>query len=269
MTLPALSARRKLVVGNWKMNKSLAEGLESFVAFEERTRPLQGRVDVGLALPALMLPIVSKVKGAARLYAQNAHWAKSGAFTGETPVSHLVELGLTGSLVAHSERRQMNGETDATAGGRVQALLDAGLEAVLCVGETLAEREAGHLKDVLTRQLEVALQHAGLSTPERALGANLEAPLLSVAYEPVWAIGTGKAASPVEAQEAHAFLRHELTRLWGAKAASRVRLLYGGSVTPANAQAFFGCPDIDGALVGGASLDARGFAELCAMAVKG
>ncbi|MCA2958964.1 MAG: triose-phosphate isomerase [Silvanigrellales bacterium] len=266
MTSKTSPIRRKLVVGNWKMNKALGEGRDAFLAFEELTRTLQSDVDVGLALPALMLPEVALRRRHVRLYAQNVHWAKNGAFTGETPASHLAELSLSGSLVAHSERRQMNGETDATAGGRIAALLDSGLEAVFCVGETLVERESGRLKEVLTRQLEGAFTSAGLGRPDRALGADPNSPLLSVAYEPVWAIGTGKAATPVEAQEAHAFLRGELTRLWGQEAAARTRLLYGGSVTPANATAFFGCADIDGALVGGASLDPRGFADLCAQA---
>jgi triosephosphate isomerase len=263
-------ARRKLVVGNWKMNKSLREGREAFLAFEEATRALvlSGALDVGLAVPALMLPEIATRRRTARAYAQNVHWGTSGAFTGETPAAHLAELRASGSLVAHSERRQMNGETDATAGGRAAALLAAGLECVLCVGETLAEREAGKLRSVLTRQLQGAFAAAGLSRGDKALGSDPNAPLLSIAYEPVWAIGTGKAATPLEAQEAHAFLRSELTRLWGPDTASRIRLLYGGSVTNANAAAFFACPDVDGALVGGASLDPAAFATLCGIAAS-
>jgi len=264
--------RRKLLVGNWKMNKSLREGRESLLAFEEATRSLREvgekgtRVDVGLAVPTLLLPDIAPRRRSVRVYAQNAHWATNGAFTGETPVAHLAELSITGSLVAHSERRQMNGETDATAGKRTAALLKAGLECVLCVGETLSEREAGCVREVLTRQLATAFSTAGLVTSEMAMGSDPAAPLLSIAYEPVWAIGTGKAATPVEAQEAHAHIRAELSRLWGDSAASRMRLLYGGSVTLANAASFFSCPDVDGALVGGASLDPAAFAALCAAA---
>ena len=267
--------RRKLVVGNWKMNKSLREGREAFLAFEETTRALRdapsgpagkGGVDVGLAVPTLLLPDIAGRRKSVRLYSQNVHWAASGAFTGESPVSHLAELSLSGSLVAHSERRQMNAETDVTAGQRTAALLAAGLECVLCIGETLSEREAGCVKEVLTRQLASAFSSGRLATAEKAFGSDPQSPLLSIAYEPVWAIGTGKAATPVEAQEAHAHVRAELARLWGAEAALRLRILYGGSVTIANSDAFFGCPDVDGALVGGASLDPVAFAALCAAA---
>jgi triosephosphate isomerase (TIM) len=260
--------RRKLVVGNWKMNKSLREGREAFLAFQEIALPLAGKVDVGLAAPALMLPELASRRKNARLYAQNVHWAKNGAFTGETPATHLAQLALSGSLVSHSERRQMNAETDVTAGKRVEALLHSGLEAIFCIGETLAEREAGQLRSVLTRQIEVAFAAGNLLRGDVAVGSDPASPLMAIAYEPVWAIGTGKAATPVEAQEAHGFIRQELTRIWGESAASRLRILYGGSVTPANAPTFFACPDVDGALVGGASLDPQGFATLCGFAAK-
>ena len=260
--------RRKLVVGNWKMNKSLREGREAFLAFEELSAPLAGKVDVGLAVPALMTPELASRRRAVRLYAQNVHWAASGAFTGETPVSHLAELAGSGSLVSHSERRQMNAETDATAGERTAALLRAGLEAIFCIGETLAQRESGNLRSVLTRQIEGAFTAGNLMRGDLALGSDPASPLLSIAYEPVWAIGTGKAATAIEAQEAHGFIRQEVSRLWGQATASRLRILYGGSVTPANASSFFACPDVDGALVGGASLDPKGFAALCAYAAK-
>ena len=264
-------SRKKLVVGNWKMHKSLFQGREDFAAFEgmvkERAKVDTGFPHVGLAVPALMLPSISQTARFAKLYAQNVHWAASGAFTGETPVSHLAELGAQGSVVAHSERRQMNGETNSTAGLRMNALLGAGLECILCVGETLEQREAGELKKVLREQIFSALVPLAANAPRLlsplALGSDAGRPLLSIAYEPVWAIGTGKAATPVEAQEAHLYIRGLLNEILGQENANLLRLLYGGSVNLKNAREFFACPDVDGALVGGASLNPVDFFQLC------
>ena len=172
-----------------------------------------------------------------RVYAQNVHWELEGAFTGEISPPMLLELGVTGAIVGHSERRQHFGETDATVARRAEAALEAGLHVIACVGETEAEREAGETEDVLARQV------APLPRDER----------LVIAYEPVWAIGTGKTATPELAQAAHAFVKS----LHGAP------VLYGGSVKPENAPTLLGQPDVDGALVGGASLEATSFEAIC------
>ena len=169
--------------------------------------------------------------------AQNVHWASEGAFTGEVSPPMLRELGVYGAIVGHSERRQYFGETDETAGRRARAALDAGLAVIACVGETEAEREAGETEDVLRRQLAVLEPHDDLV----------------IAYEPVWAIGTGKTATPQLAQEAHAFIKELIP----------APVLYGGSVKPENAAELHSQPDVDGALVGGASLDVESFATIC------
>ena len=170
-------------------------------------------------------------------YAQNVHWADEGAFTGEISAPMLQALGVRGAIVGHSERRQYFGETDETVALRTRAALDAGLEVIACVGETLAEREAGETEEVLRRQLFVLEPHDRLV----------------IAYEPVWAIGTGLTATPETAQEAHAFIKSLLDR----------PVLYGGSVKPDNAAALFAQPDVDGGLVGGASLDIDSFRAIC------
>lgn len=261
--------RQKLIIGNWKMHKTAHAARMDFLAFAERTKALAGRVDVGYAVPALYVAELAARRTQVGVYAQNAHWAAQGAFTGEIAAPMLSDVAARGSLVAHSERRQMNGETDATAGKRVGALLRTGLEAVLCVGETLAQRETGALKEVLTRQLSEALGASGAAHATDVLGSDPMRPLLSIAYEPVWAIGTGKAATPVEAQEAHAFVRAELGRILGQSMAAKIRILYGGSVTTTNAAGFLQCPDVDGALVGGACLDPVGFSQLCEAGLPG
>jgi triosephosphate isomerase len=182
-------------------------------------------------------------ESAVRVYAQNVHWELEGAFTGEVAAPMLLELGVVGTVVGHSERRQHFGETDESAGRRAEAALEAGLAVIACVGETEREREEGGTEDVLARQAGAYPRH------ER----------LVLAYEPVWAIGTGRTATPDTAQEAHAFLK----RLTGV-----ARVLYGGSVNSANASALLSQPDVDGALVGGASLDVTSFGEICETAAR-
>jgi triosephosphate isomerase len=179
------------------------------------------------------------------VFAQNCHWAEEGAFTGEVSPSMLRELGVYGTLVGHSERRQYFGETDETVGRRVEAALAAGLDVIACVGETEAERAAGDTEAVLSRQLSVLSGDDGLV----------------IAYEPVWAIGTGKVATNEQAQEVHAAIREHLKKT-SAELAEVTRILYGGSVKADNAAGLLACPDIDGALVGGAALDAEGFAKI-------
>jgi triosephosphate isomerase (TIM) len=216
-----------MIVGNWKMffgpEPEALVGLDTVVC-PPYTR-LAACVETGL-----------------RTFAQNVHWAPEGAFTGEISPPMLLALGVRGSLVGHSERRQYFGETDDGVARRTHAALEAGLEVIACVGETLAQREAGETEDVLRRQVSVLEAH----------------PRLVLAYEPVWAIGTGLTATPEQAQEAHAFIRSLLD----------VPVLYGGSVKPDNAEGLLSQPDVDGALVGGASLDVDSFRAICETAAR-
>jgi len=188
--------------------------------------------------------------------AQNVHWEKSGAFTGEVSGTMVREIGIQSCLVGHSERRQYFGETDETARKRTESLLEQGFEVILCVGETRAEREAGKTEDVVTRQLDAALPSEGQGAARFLDGR------LIIAYEPVWAIGTGLTATPEQAQEAHRVIRSLLRKRFGDPASDLTPILYGGSVTPQNADSLLSSPDIDGALVGGASLKPESFLAL-------
>lgn len=224
----------KLVAGNWKMFKGPAETLAFFDAFEA-----PDGVEVVLCPPFVSLEAALGEEWP--IYAQNVHWAPDGAFTGEISAAMLVELGVSGALVGHSERRQHFGETDETVRLRCEAALEAGLGVIACVGETGPEREAGLTDEVLRRQV------AAIPAHDR----------LVIAYEPVWAIGTGLTATPEMAQEAHALI----------KSLHATRVLYGGSVKPDNAAELLAQPDVDGALVGGASLDPVSFAAICRAAM--
>jgi triosephosphate isomerase len=219
-----------LIAGNWKMFKTRAETATFCDAF----RTPQG-VDVVVCPPYTSLSDV--VASGLTTYAQNVHWTDDGAFTGEVSARMLLELGVAGSIIGHSERREYFGETDETAWSRAEHALGAGLSVIYCVGEVEAEREAGHTEEVLRRQLSVLRAH------ER----------LVIAYEPVWAIGTGRTATAEQAQEAHSFI----------KSLCDVPVLYGGSVKPENAEELLGCSDVDGALVGGASLEVDSFTAIC------
>jgi triosephosphate isomerase (TIM) len=216
-----------IIAGNWKMYRG-------------------PELDGLAGLDAIVCPPFTRlrecVEAGLTTYAQNVHWDAEGAYTGEISAPMLLELGVTGSLVGHSERRQYFGETDETVAKRTRAALDAGLHVIACVGETQAERESGEMEDVLRRQLAVLEPH----------------PELVLAYEPVWAIGTGLTATPEMAQEAHAFIKSLLD----------APVLYGGSVKPDNAEALLAQPDVDGALVGGASLDVDSFTEICRAAAR-
>ena len=225
----------KLMAGNWKMFKGPTETYAFFDAFEA-----PDGVDVVICPPFVSLE--DAVGEEWPIYAQNVHWAAEGAFTGEISAQMLVELGVQGALVGHSERRQYFGETDETVRQRAEAALAAGLGVIACVGELEGEREAEETEAVLRRQVEVLPVHDRLV----------------IAYEPVWAIGTGKTATPDLAQEAHAFI----------KSLHDTRVLYGGSVKPENAADLLAQPDIDGALVGGASLDPASFSSLCRIAAS-
>jgi triosephosphate isomerase (TIM) len=226
-----------LIAGNWKMFKGPAETR----AFLEAFRAPSG-VDVVVCPPYVSL--VAAVQHGVTVYAQNVHWATEGAYTGEVSAPMLVELGVAGAIVGHSERRQYFGETDETVARRAHAALEAGLGVIVCVGESLEERESGQTELVLRLQVEAV--HDAVGAHDR----------LVIAYEPVWAIGTGRTATPEQAQEAHAFIRGLLDR----------PVLYGGSVKPENAGALLTQPDVDGALVGGASLDPASLAAICAAA---
>ena len=225
-----------LIAGNWKMFKGPAE--TAIFCRELRERDL-GAVDVVVCPPFVSLAAAVTVLADTEIAvaAQNVHWEPEGAFTAEVSAPMLRELGVYGAIVGHSERRQYFGETDDGVARRVEAALEAGLSVIACVGETDDERERGETEEVLRRQVSVLEAHEELV----------------VAYEPVWAIGTGKTAAPDQAQEAHAFVKSLLD----------VPVLYGGSVKPDNAAELLAQPDVDGALVGGASLDVDTFAAIC------
>jgi triosephosphate isomerase len=231
-----------LVAGNWKMFKGEDEAQAFMLDLVQRLGGVQG-VDVAVCPPYVSLAgAVEESEGTEiAVFAQNVHWADEGAFTGEVSPPMLLELGVDGALVGHSERRQLFGETDEGTARRAAAALAAGLRVIACVGETDEEREAGSTEDVLRDQVEAIAAATGAH--ER----------LTLAYEPVWAIGTGKTATPEQAQEVHAFVRGLLD----------VPILYGGSVKPDNAAELCGQPDVDGALVGGASLEVESFAAIC------
>jgi triosephosphate isomerase (TIM) len=238
-----------LIAGNWKMYKTASETLEFCAALRDRLEALEG-ADVVVCPPYTSLDEAVNVlaRTPIAVFAQNAHWGSEGPYTGEVSPPMLKEIGVSGSLVAHSERRQLFAETDETAAKRVEGLLQAGLHVIACVGETQAEREANETETVLRRQVEAI----------RAAVADDDTDLLAIAYEPVWAIGSGRVATPEQAEEAHALIRSLLD----------VRLLYGGSVKPDNARELLSQPDVDGALVGGASLELESFAAICETAAS-
>jgi triosephosphate isomerase len=245
-------SRRPLVAGNWKMHKTVAEA-EAFVAgLLPRVSSADG-VDVALCVPFTALaPVVDSTRGSrVEVYAQNMHESEQGAFTGEVSAAMLTELDVHGVVLGHSERRQHFGETDRALAAKVPAALSAGLRPILCVGETEAERDAGETERKLRHQVQEGLEQVA----DERLGD------VVVAYEPIWAIGTGKVATPEQAQEAVAFVR-ALVADRSAAEAQRCRILYGGSVSPENAAELLALPDVDGALVGGASLDPDEFARV-------
>jgi triosephosphate isomerase len=231
-----------LIAGNWKMNKTASETAEFCRALKQRLDGLAGSVDISVFPPftSLAAAVSALADTEIAVGAQNVHWAGEGPFTGEVSPPMLRDLGVYAAIVGHSERRQDCGETDESVARRVAAALEAGLFVIACVGELESEREAGETEEVLRRQVRV------LSEDDR----------LVVAYEPVWAIGTGKTATPDQAREAHALIKSLLD----------VPVLYGGSVTPGNAEELLAQEGVDGALVGGASLDLDSFAAICELA---
>jgi triosephosphate isomerase len=243
--------RVPLIAGNWKMYKTAREAGEVVRTLRGLVDGVQG-VDVCVCPPyTALVAAVEAAKGSCiQVGAQDCYWEKEGAFTGEVSVPMLAELGVSQVIVGHSERRQFFGETDATVDKKIGAVLAHGLSCIGCLGETLKEREAGQTLAVLERQVR------------GGFARHLSSPRLVVAYEPVWAIGTGKTATPAQAQEAHAFLRQLVGQLAGPAVAASLRILYGGSVKPDNIAALMAQPDLDGALVGGASLDPASFAKI-------
>jgi triosephosphate isomerase len=246
--------RKKLLIANWKMNHSQASAREYFAEFFKQLKPgiLGKEVEVRCAVPfTLLAPLRALLADSpCTLVAQNVHWVDKGAYTGEISLAMLDEIGIKSVLIGHSERRQYFGESDTTVALKTQAALGAGFSPVVCVGENLSERQGNETAAIIREQLRVGLQ--GIVAP----GA------LIVAYEPVWAIGTGLAATLEQAQEVHALIREELVGLFGVNAAAGIPVLYGGSVTLANIGGLLAQRDIDGALVGGASLQGRSFAEM-------
>jgi triosephosphate isomerase len=245
--------RRPIIAGNWKMNKTAAEARD----LAARIIPLVVGVldrDIVLAPAFTALHAVAEtIKGTnVALAAQNVFWEDKGAFTGEISAEMLLDLGCKYVIIGHSERRQYFGETDETVNKRLRKALDKGLLPIVCVGETLTERESGKANEVIERQLAGALKGVNAAELRKAV----------IAYEPVWAIGTGKTATPEQANEIHAFIRRKIEISYGQEAAAALRIQYGGSVTPENVSSLMAMPDIDGALVGGASLKPESFAAL-------
>jgi triosephosphate isomerase len=251
------TVRVKYVVGNWKMNCTLGPARELVAELAAQLRGLAD-VEVGIAPPAvLLMPMCKAVQGTPiQLGAQNVYCERSGAFTGEISPPMLVDAGCRFVIIGHSERRQLFGENGDLLARKVQAALAEGLRVIYCIGETLEQREAGATTDVLERQLQ------------EALAPDLTWSELTVAYEPVWAIGTGRSASPEQAEEAHAFVRGWLAGQYGSDAAGHIRIQYGGSVKAAAAPELMAMPDVDGALVGGASLKASEFAAIVSAAAE-
>ena len=247
-----------LIAGNWKMFKTAHETLEFCAALRERLADLEG-VDVVVCPPFTSLDEAVTMLAATDIavFAQNAHWEREGPFTGEVSPPMLREIGVTGSLVAHSERRQLFAETDESAARRITGLLEAGLHVIACVGETESERDAGETEAVLRRHVEAI---RGVVDDD-----NLDR--LAIAYEPVWAIGSGLTPTIAQIEEVHGAIRTVLVRRFG-EAGQVVPILYGGSVKPENAEELLAQADVDGALVGGASLDVDSFTAICKTAAR-
>lgn len=247
--------RKPIIAANWKMNKTPREAVEFVDLFENH---IGGSADVDIVLaPAFVaLPAVKEALANSEttmLAAQNCYFEESGAFTAEISIGMLKEVGVDYVIIGHSERRAIFGENDSLINAKAKALHDANVKPIVCIGETLDERDGGKIEDVLRRQLEEGLN--GLSAEKMSDTV--------IAYEPVWAIGTGRTASPDQAQDAHAFTRAVLKDMFGEEVSQAIRIQYGGSVKPENTKELMSQIDVDGALVGGASLEAESFSEIC------
>ena len=247
-----MKARLPMIAGNWKMNLTSGEAVQLVKAMVDQTRGLDG-VEVLVAPPFTALMRVKEAIGKARilLAGQNMHWEAQGAFTGEVSADMLADAGCTHVILGHSERRTLFGETDEVIDRKTAAAVKKGLIPIVCIGETLEEREKGLTFQIIERQLSQSLKsfREWKKIP----------PTTVLAYEPVWAIGTGRTATPEQAQEVHQFIRQWLTEQFGEQPAEAIRILYGGSVKPDNVRDLMSKPDIDGALVGGASLKPESF----------
>jgi triosephosphate isomerase (TIM) len=245
--------RRPIIVGNWKMHKTTAEAMALVEALNASVTQIQD-VDIGVAPPYTVLMAVAEALRGSAIFvaAQNMHWEPQGAFTGEISAAMLTDVGCRRVIIGHSERRQHFAETDATVNRKLRAALNAQLDPILCVGETLDQREGNATFGVLEQQIRQGLAEIPADGMRRTV----------LAYEPIWAIGTGKTATPAQAQEVHAFIRDLLGALYGKALADEVRIQYGGSVNAGNIQTLMSQPDVDGALVGGASLEASSFAQI-------
>jgi triosephosphate isomerase (TIM) len=245
--------RRPIIVGNWKMHKTTAEAVALVQALRSSVAQVHD-VDIGVAPPYTALLVVAEALRDSRIFvtAQNMHWEPQGAFTGEISAAMLSDIGCTRVIVGHSERRQYFAETDATVNKKLRAALNAQLDPILCIGETLDQREGNATFSVLAQQIRQGLAEIAAAGMSRVV----------MAYEPIWAIGTGKTATPAQAQEVHAFIRGLLGELYGKALADEVRIQYGGSVNAGNIHTLMTQPDVDGALVGGASLEASSFEQI-------
>jgi triosephosphate isomerase len=245
--------RIPVIAGNWKMNKTVGEAVDLVRQLKILIAKVDG-VEVIVAPPFTALHAVrEEAKGSLiRLAAQNLYWEEKGAFTGEVSASMIREVGCEFVIIGHSERRQLFGETDETVNRRIKAALGQGLKPIFCIGETLKERENEKTFSVIETQVKGGLKDLG----------EKEVLTITIAYEPVWAIGTGKTATPQQAQEVHRFIRETLGKRYSKDTAEKTRIQYGGSVTPENIKGLMEQPDIDGALVGGASLKADSFARI-------
>src|SRR3982750_4495580 len=246
--------RKKIIAANWKMHMTQAESAEFVHSLLLDIGDIR-ELDVVIIPPFTAIAKVTESLGKAqniKVGAQNMHWERSGAFTGEISAAMLRDLFVRYVVLGHSERRALFGETDEIVNRKVRAAHEAMLRPILCVGESLEQRDAGEVESVLTKQLRGSLAGLGAKELQETV----------IAYEPVWAIGTGKTATAEQAQEAHAFVRHVLGEISDESTADKIRIQYGGSVKPDNARTLMSQPDIDGALVGGASLDPRSFAQI-------
>ena len=237
-------SRKAFIAGNWKMNMTVASGTKLITELKPLVK--EAKCDVCLCVPAILIPAMTKAaKGSKiKIGAENMHWAASGAYTGEISADMLKDYGVKYVIIGHSERRQYFGENNDTVNQRTLAALKNELTPIVCIGETLSERSAGDTEKVLSRQLEFGLH--GVEDVKQ----------LVIAYEPVWAIGTGQTATDEQAQETIKFIRKKLSKMFSVKDANRVRILYGGSMNAGNCKGLMAQPDIDGGLIGGASLKA-------------
>ena len=253
--------RKAVIAGNWKMNKTRPEAKELLEAIKPLVANAEGKVEVIACVPYTNLEtaVAATAGSNVKVGAENVHFEKSGAFTGEISADMLVEVGVEYVVLGHSERRQYFGETDETVNKRTKAALAAGLKPIVCVGELLWEREANITEEVIARQIKLDLAGVSADDIKKTI----------IAYEPVWAIGTGKTATADQAQEVCAFIRATLAKLYGAAVADAVTSQYGGSMNAGNAAELLSKPDVDGGLIGGASLKANDFNTIVQAAVNG